>query len=201
MSSIAATPDVNIGQQAKKTPKDNQLTIFKPGTIVYAKVLGFPAWPAKVLRITKQKTLVYFYGPGSEKYSWVQPKDLSAFDEENAPNIIQKLDDSSSASPDEQLQQPIVAPSPVPAGTSNNSNNPLDKKQEEKKKQHDSTQLQKLLKLATEEALNVLRAQAEHENEDICYACRNGGLLILCDGYVHHAEFFKIIFLFAKKVA
>ena len=62
-----------------------------PGAILYAKVLGFPAWPARVLRIARIKTLVYFYGPGSEKYSWVLHKYLTPFDAQKAQEFITKL--------------------------------------------------------------------------------------------------------------
>ncbi|XP_055317671.1 hepatoma-derived growth factor-related protein 2-like isoform X2 [Sitodiplosis mosellana] len=63
---------------------------FNVGDLVFAKVKGYPAWPAKIVDITKSKKYsVYFYGTGETGN--VQAKDVSLYEKTK-----QKLATSSS---------------------------------------------------------------------------------------------------------
>lgn len=132
------------------------------GTFVWAKLHGYPMWPAKVYtkfcishynkKVTKIKQDQYcvsFIGSDSGKFAWLTSVKLKAFTEQNASEKLAQMHST-------------------------------DRHYAELRKA-----IQKTMPLYHEEIVNT------DLNEDVCYICKQGGLLILCDGYI----FFLVLFI------
>lgn len=62
---------------------------FKIGDLVFAKVKGYPPWPAKITKIEKSKYNVYFYGTGETAN--IKLEDLFAYSETKAKYATEKI--------------------------------------------------------------------------------------------------------------
>lgn len=62
---------------------------FKIGDLVFAKVKGYPPWPAKITKIEKSKYNVYFYGTGETAN--IKLEDLFAYSETKAKYATDKI--------------------------------------------------------------------------------------------------------------
>lgn len=138
-----------------------------------AHLQGHPWWPARVIRRSSKRLFVYFYGPEREKWAWVSDRDAKHFNEQSAKLILSRFGSNSSS-----LSSAVIGGS--------------------KNVQKRNVQINNL-KIATEEALADFRQQNpqlcggsaietnsmlnDSFNEDLCYLCGHGGLLILCDRY------------------
>lgn len=62
---------------------------FKIGDLVFAKVKGYPPWPAKITKIEKSKYNVYFYGTGETAN--IKLEDLFAYSETKQKYATEKI--------------------------------------------------------------------------------------------------------------
>lgn len=132
------------------------------GMVIMAHLQGNPWWPAKIIRRSGDRLFVYFYGPERKKWDWVKTDDAKLFNEKSAQLILSRFGASGRNDAESRRHMQSNA-----------------------------------LKIATEEALadferlsptlrSAISAAAtsmlnDSFNEDLCYMCGQGGLLILCD--------------------
>uniref|UniRef100_A0A336KSE7 CSON015118 protein n=1 Tax=Culicoides sonorensis TaxID=179676 RepID=A0A336KSE7_CULSO len=59
------------------------------GSLVFARLKGYPPWPAKIVKAEKKKYYVYFYGTG-EKSPAMKPEDLYEYNKHKAQFVVDK---------------------------------------------------------------------------------------------------------------
>ena len=57
---------------------------FQPGDLVFAKLKGYPAWPARITSVSSSKYKVFFYG--TFETATLKNEDIWYFTEERAEN-------------------------------------------------------------------------------------------------------------------
>lgn len=112
---------IRVDKTAKMVREKKQFNI---GDLVFAKVKGYPAWPAKITKYNNKKYNVYFYGTGEtanikveDLFHYVENKEKFATDKNMKRNNFREAIDQIEAASNGEDSAPIDLPTVAPEVT------------------------------------------------------------------------------------